>query len=117
MPLVDVTLVKKHLRIDWADEDAEIDAYHAAAEAIVVEYLDRVVLAEEPLPVGDTTAILVTPPIVAAVLLVTADLFESRDSGEGEGEAILPPAVRRLLAPYRGWRQFEVTDALVPLHS
>lgn len=107
MPLVDIALVKKHLRVDWDDEDVEIAAYHAAAETIVTEYLDRLVQAEGPLPPDNPNAMIVTAPIVAAILLVTADLFDGRNSEEGDGAAMLSPTVRRLLAPYRVWRTLE----------
>ncbi|SMQ65886.1 Phage gp6-like head-tail connector protein [Devosia lucknowensis] len=107
MALVDLDLVKKHLRVDWDDEDVEIEAYAAAAEAIVTEYLDRTVQATGPLPSDDPNAMVVTPPITAAILLVTNDLFDNRTSDVVDGEAMLSPTVRRLLAPYRIWRQFE----------
>lgn len=116
MTLVDIALVRKHLRVDWSDEDTEIEVYQAAAETIVTEYLDRKVLETEATIPGpedegyDATAMLVTPPIVAAILLVTNDLFDMRTTPEkNEGEAVLSPVVRRLLAPYRVWRQFEET--------
>lgn len=107
MALVDLDLVKKHLRVDWDDEDTEIAAYQAAAETIVTEYLDRVVLAAGPVPEDDPTAMVITPPITAAILLVTNDLFDNRTPGENDGAAMLSPTVRRLLAPYRVWRQME----------
>lgn len=108
MPLVELALAKKHLRVDWDDEDGEIAVYLAAAETSVVEYLDRVVQAAEPLPANDSHAIVITPPIAAAILLVTADLYERREPPEkNEGEAMLSPTVRRLLAPYRVWRPME----------
>lgn len=112
MALVDPTLVRRHLRVDGTDEDDTIAAYQAAAEFIVTEYLDRVVQAAEPLPPDDSTAMLIEPPIVAAVLIVTADLFDNRNSEEGGSEAVLSPTVRRLLAPYRVWRQYEEDDPL-----
>ena len=43
MALVSLTLAKKHLRVAHSDEDDTIGAYLAAAEAIVVEYIDRAV--------------------------------------------------------------------------
>ena len=114
MPLVDLELARKHLRVFHTDDDTEIGLYLAAAESIVVEYLDRVVAASgTALPavddVGyDATAMLVTPPIVAAILLLLGDLYENREVPEKDaGDAILPPVVRRLLAPWRVWRTFE----------
>ncbi|OAM77702.1 head-tail connector protein [Devosia elaeis] len=107
MALVDLDLVKKHLRVDWDDEDVEIEAYLAAAETIITEYLDRAILPTGPVPEDNPTAMIVTPPITAAILLVTNDLFDNRTPHESDGEAMLSPTVRRLLAPYRVWRQME----------
>lgn len=111
MPLVDLPLAKKHLRVDADDQDIEIAAYLAAAEVSVTEYLDRTVQAVEPLPPDDPDAIVVEPPIVAAILLLTADLYAAREPPEGaSGDAMLPPVVRRLLAPYRVWRRMAEGD-------
>jgi hypothetical protein len=111
MALVDLALAKKHLRIYHDDEDAELEVYLAAAESIVVEYLDRPVLpagSDLPLPDAqgyDATTVVVTPPIIASILLVVSDLFERREAPEKDsGDAVLQPTVRRLLAPWRVWR-------------
>lgn len=112
MALVSLTLAKRHLRIDFDDDDTEIEVYLAAAETIVTEYLDRAVYpSAEDSPPGappsgdDGTALEVTPAITAAILLVLGDLYENREADtEAVGDAVLPKAVRSLLAPYRVWR-------------
>lgn len=107
MALVTLTLAKRHLRVDFNDDDAEIEAYLAAAETIVTEYLDRDVYVEGGAPPSgdDGTAIEVTPAITAAILLLLGDLYENREADpESKGDAVLPRAVRALLAPYRVWR-------------
>lgn len=110
MALVDIALVKKHLRVFHDDEDTEIAAYQAAAETIVTEYIDRVVYETgggEPSG-DDGTAMEITPAITAAILLVVGDLYEHRESDTWESEnATLPRSVRALLAPYRVWRTVE----------
>lgn len=113
MPLLELPLVKKHLRVMHDDEDAEIAIYQEAAETIVVAYLDRVVLATGPLPVEgeegyDETAIVLNSSITAAILLMTGDLYEVRepDPKFNDGDAVLPKSVRMLLAPWRVWRTF-----------
>lgn len=110
MPLLDLALVKRHLRIYHSDEDTEIAAYQAAAETSVTEYLDRVVYEEGGSPPSgdDGTAMEVTPAITAAILLWTGDLFEFREADpDSKGDAVPPRAVRALLAPYRVWRASE----------
>lgn len=107
MPLLDIDLVKKHLRVDFDDTDTEIEAYQAAAESIITEYLDRAVYgASGSAPSGDDgTAIEVNAAITAAVLLLVGDMYEHRESDTWEVEgATLPRTVRALLAPYRVWR-------------
>ncbi len=108
MALVDIELARKHLRIDAEEDDGEVDVYLAAAESAVLDYLDRPVLpANSMIPDPDTVGhtMIVTPPIVAAILLVLASLYETRvPQEEGAGEATLQPTVRRLLAPWRVWR-------------
>lgn len=106
MNLVDLSILKKHLRIFHDDEDEELGVYRSTAEAIVVEHIDREVVAT-----GEPTAadgIVITPPIVAAILLVAADLYENREPDmKAGGDAVLPRHVRALLAPYRVWRTLE----------
>jgi len=118
MALVTMTLAKKHLRVLHDDDDAEIEAYLAAAETIVTEYVDRAVYGPvDDSPPGyppsgdDGTAIEVTPAITAAILLLLGDLYENREADpESKGDAVLPRAVRALLAPYRVWRSCEDED-------
>lgn len=112
MALVSLTLAKKHLRVAWDDDDIAIEAYLAAAETIVTEYLDRAVYgstADSPPgapPTGDDgTAMEITPAVTAAVLLLLGDLYEKRESDTWDADAaVLPRPVRALLAPYRIWR-------------
>lgn len=106
MALIELSLLKKHLRIFHDDEDDELGVYLTAAETIAVEYIDREVVAS-----GEPTAvdgIVITPPIIAAILLVAADLYENREPDmKASGDAVLPRHVRALLAPYRVWRTLE----------
>lgn len=106
MSLLEASLVKKHLRVDSTDEDTVLAAYQAAAEATVCEYLDRdiYVSGDSPAPT-DEFAIEIEPPITAAILLLVGDLYANREPDyKLLGDAVLPRAVRALLAPYRVWR-------------
>lgn len=115
MALVSLTLAKKHLRVFHDDDDAEIEAYLAAAEDVVTKYIDRAVYASaDDSPPGappsgdDGTAIEISPAITAAVLLLLGDLYETREADAHDtSSAMLPRAVRALLAPYRVWRAIE----------
>src|SRR5690606_30226446 len=110
MALIDLTLLKKHLRVFHDDEDAELEMYQAAAETIVVEYVDREVVAADGTPTLPD-GIALTPPITAAILLVAADLYENREPDmNAPGNAVLPRHVRALLAPYRVWRTLPVEE-------
>lgn len=113
MPLLDIELVKAHLRVDDDDSDTLIAAYQAAAETIVAEYLDRDVYASGDSPVPtDEYAIEIEPPMVAAILLLIGDLYAARETDDTDAarkptlalNAVLPRVVRALLAPYRVWR-------------
>lgn len=113
MPLLDIDLIKQHLRVDGNDSDDLIEVYQAAAEAIVAQYLDRDVYAigDSPVPT-DEFAIALQPPMTAAILLLIGDMFAARETDDTDPSrkptlaqnAVLPRAVRALLAPYRVWR-------------
>lgn len=104
MAIVDLETVKKHLRVFHEDEDVEIGLYRDAAESIITEYLDREVVADGETPT-DEDGIEATASIVSAILLVTGDLYEVREPDpDAKGDAVLPRAVRMLLAPWRVWR-------------
>ena len=113
MALLDLPLVKKHLRVAFDDDDAEIALYQAAAESMVTETLDRVVVETGTvLPLVDEdgydeTAMVVNPAIQAAILLVTGHLYEHREAVTDLKTEELPMSVRALLAPWRVWRKFE----------
>lgn len=114
MALVSLTMAKKHLRVDHDEDDAQIEAYLAAAETIVAKYVDRAIYGPaDDSPAGappsddDGTAIEVTPAIAVAILLLVGDFYENREAvTESVGDAVLPRSVRALLAPYRVWRVF-----------
>jgi hypothetical protein len=105
-----MTLIKRHLRVTWDDEDTEIEAYRDAAEDVIVQYLDRVVYETGGTsPGGD--AIELPAAVRAAILLMCGELYDRRETPENnDGEAMLSPVVRRLLASYRVWRTWEEDD-------
>lgn len=110
MPLVDLAIVKDHRRLGSDEmDDVLLGILRDAAETQIVQYLDRPVHpAGTTLPgVGDdgydSTAIVASADIVAAILLMTGRMYETREPS-GSGDAVMPAEVRALLAPYRVWR-------------
>lgn len=113
MPLLDLDIVKRHLRVDSDDEDEIISAYQMAAESIIAQYLDRDIYAVggSPGPTSDYS-IELQPPMTAAILLYIGDLFSTRETEDSDFQrrpvagfpAVLPRQIRALLAPYRVWR-------------
>lgn len=112
MALVEFERVRDHLRLDEYCDALTVELYQLAAEAAITSYLDRPVLPPHATLPGvgtpgyDGTAIKAGPDIAAAVLLLTASLYENRESG-GIVEPTLPVPVRALLAPWRVWRPVE----------
>ena len=119
MPLLELALVKQHLRLDFEDDDPIVAIYQGAAERAVVEYLDRPVYkTEAALPIVgeegyDETAILLNDAISAAILLVAGHLYAQRESVVETRLEELPMGVRYLLAPWRVWRTFQEEDSSV----
>jgi hypothetical protein len=113
MPLLDLDLVKSHLRVDDSDSDTLIASYQAAAESIIAQYLDRDIYAAGDSPSTSTQyAIELQPPMVAAILLLIGDMYAQRETEDSDFQrrpvagfpAVLPRQCRALLAPYRVWR-------------
>ncbi|PWL18830.1 phage gp6-like head-tail connector protein [Falsochrobactrum shanghaiense] len=87
---VDLALAKKHLRVDFGDDDAAITLYLAAAVDWTLTYTNR-----SEVPIGAEFA------FDAAALLMMAGMYENREAViTGTIQAEVPTA-RRLLDPYR----------------
>lgn len=120
MPLLDLELVKAHLRVDDSDSDVLIAAYQAAAESSVAQYLDRDIYASGDSPVPtDEFAIELQPAMIAAILLLIGDMYADRETEDSDfqrratpgQDAVFPRQVRALLAPYRVWRTVSESDS------
>ncbi|MDZ7863379.1 head-tail connector protein [Acidovorax sp.] len=105
--LVDLPTAKLHLRVDDSAEDALITLYLEAAQASVVEFLNRNVYATQDeldaaAEVPPTEPVLVNAAIKAAILLLVGHLFANReDVVTGTIASNLPMGSRVLLQPYR----------------
>lgn len=92
--LVTLAQAKMHLRIDVSTDDVDIQLKLDQAEAIILDYLkDRA----DPAWVDPATAPL---PVTAAILLMTARLYEHRGDAEKE-DRDLWTALERLLMRFR----------------
>lgn len=85
--------VKSHLRIEDNAEDLLIQTYMDAAEKLVLKYL------------GDDMPDPVPEPVTAAMLLLTADLYENRQR-QGTEVFYQNYTYRLLLSPYRSAEVF-----------
>lgn len=96
MMLVTLQQAKDHLRVDYDDEDAEIELLAKAAGSSVIAYL-KLDAAPDPVPFQ----------VQAATLILTAELYKNREAmQDGEvdsqfGYGYLPRSVTALLYPLR----------------
>lgn len=96
MPILNLTEIKHHLRLDSDDEDAHLSLLAEAAEHYAAEFLDR------PVPWLDTEGQPVPVPasVKVALLLIVADLYENREA-QSLSNTQQNPALQNLLMPYR----------------
>lgn len=109
MRLVSIEKARQHCRVD-SDDDQLLDLYGGAAEEAVQNFLNRQVfvdadeLAAAVLAgsAGDDS-IIVTDAIQAAVLLITAHLYRTREDVQDSDGATtqIPMGAHSLLWPYR----------------
>jgi hypothetical protein len=86
-------LAKWQLRIDFNDQNADLEMKMEQASEIVVDYLKR--------PNHGWTEATVPKTVQSAVLLVLTALWDDR-SGNGDGDYLVPDGpVARLLARFR----------------
>lgn len=92
--MIDLALVKLHLRVDHDEEDALIQGYLAAALEHVQQHCDRRLVEGEPiLP----TEMGLTQDVKHAVLLLVAHWYTNREAVVGAAAVTVPLGVDRLL--------------------
>ena len=102
MSVVDLDRAKQHLRVDFPDEDALIEALIPAAVGHVSTLIHR------SIPWKDEAGaeVDVPSPVVSAILLVLGDLYVNREA-QSTGKALVEnQTVNRLLSPYKKMRFF-----------
>lgn len=106
MPLIDLSLLKRQLRLDDTDtaEDQLLTAYLSAAEQAAANYMGRKIYAAgESVPDSDTYGVtLDNGSIVVAILMHAAQLYEARETVTvGVTITETPMAYQHLLGPFR----------------
>ncbi|QQN29339.1 head-tail connector protein [Pseudomonas syringae group genomosp. 3] len=92
--MIELSLVKAHLRVDHDEEDVLIQGYVDAALAHVEQHCDRVLVQSDPV-LPEQMAF--TMDIHQAVLLLVGHWYANREA-VGTGLTTVPLAVDRLLA-------------------
>jgi hypothetical protein len=108
--LCTVEQAREHLRSDTSVDDALLTTYIAAASALVIEYIDRGIIAYQDTsgaflsPNVDSAGFFVPPDnVVAAVLIMVGYLYAQRDQDTASefADGRLPRPVRALLSGIR----------------
>jgi uncharacterized phage protein (predicted DNA packaging) len=96
--MIDLSLVKQHLRVDHDDEDVLIQGYIDAALAHVEQHCDRVLVEGDPLLPEQMG---LTKDVRQAVLLLVGHWYSNREAvmigSNGVSASEVPLAYERLL--------------------
>ncbi|SDI39948.1 head-tail connector protein [Pseudomonas abietaniphila] len=90
--MIELSLVKTHLRVDHDDEDALIQGYLDAAQVHVEQHCDRVIVETPLLP----EEMGLTKDVQQAILLLVGHWYANREA-VASGLTEVPLAVGRLL--------------------
>lgn len=101
--MIDLAVVKNHLRVDHADEDALIQTYTDAAFSAFTDWTNRALYAVgATLPDPPLNAMIITKSIEQGALLLVGHWYANRESAVvGTGAAEVPMATKALWAPHR----------------
>lgn len=103
--MISIATAKQHLRVDGSDEDALIQLYVEAATHAACDYLGRKVYADQQSLDADLDAgeyaMVITPAIWAAVLLILGDLYANRERHNSSITAVVMDRAQALLRPHR----------------
>lgn len=93
--MIDLALVKQHLRVEFDDEDLLIQGYIDSALAHVEQHCDRKIVLVDP---EGPDQMLLTKDIEQAVLLLVGHWYANREAVVvGSITSAMPLAVERLL--------------------
>lgn len=98
--MIELGVVKQHLRVEGDHEDALVGVYLAAAVDAAERYIGRKLYVDQ-VP-EEEQGLVITPSITAAILLITGHLYENREEVvTGTIATRLPMTSESLLWPYR----------------
>jgi oligoribonuclease (3'-5' exoribonuclease) len=101
--MIDLAVVKSHLRVEHDDEDALIQDYTDAAFAAFQDWTNRKLVATEtdlPDPVG--SSMVITSTIKQGALLLIGQWYKNREATLiGASVAMIPLATEALWKPHR----------------
>ena len=99
--MIELGVVKQHLRVEGEHEDALVGVYLSAAVDAAERYLGRKLYADQ-VPEEEEQGLVINPSITAAILLITGHLYENREEVViGTIATRLPMTSESLLWPYR----------------
>lgn len=109
--ILDLADLKAHLKVDGDNEDALVEIYALAAEAMLANWIGRPIYrTQADLPalgaLGYDQYQLVADAAISLAILMLADrMYNSRDGDGAAGPDAVPPvAVQALLSGYRVFR-------------
>ncbi|MTI12636.1 head-tail connector protein [Sansalvadorimonas verongulae] len=100
MQFLTIEQIKQQCRIEHDEEDSLLEFYGRAAESVVVKDLNRNVYTSA-VPDDDSTGIVISEDIKAAMLLMVAQLYENREVTSELTMKEVPMAYDYLLGSYR----------------
>lgn len=101
--IVDVPMVKKHLRVDYSDDDALIEAKIKAAQAHLEGLLGFKINDEYP-PIGTPPKSTAPDDLVECVCLLAAHWYENREGSlVGVNAQELPLGISDIVREHRNW--------------
>jgi uncharacterized phage protein (predicted DNA packaging) len=92
--MIDLSLVKLHLRVDHDEEDLLIQGYLEAALEHVQQHCDRRLVEINPVLPNEMA---LTKDVMHAVLLLVAHWYTNREAVSGQSVSTVPLGVERLL--------------------
>lgn len=95
MKFLTLDYIKRHSRIDYDCEDAELELYGAAAEDTVLSILNRSLFDLKEACGGEVPA-----PVRQAALMLTDNSYQHRSPSEVSNLSVVPYGIDMLLKPY-----------------